>query len=118
MDPEKVITHLLKQTQAGSIAWTRTTPFEYMNSASDDHVDMAFIANHGGQSLAIYEERFKSWMDEDTSYWDARVVLDVVDGDHSLVWRFPPSMFLRDLLAAASYSAANVPKIFDDLMSH
>ena len=116
MEPEKVILHLLKQTQQGAINWDRVSPYRYMTEATNDKVDVVYVTELNGQHLALYEERYRAYTDEDSFYWTARRCLDVVSPDGERLWQFPSSIYLYDLLDAAAYKAANVPKIFEDLM--
>lgn len=119
MDTEKVIQRLLKQTQQGEIDWKRRSPapyFPYLIEATNDKVDVVYYAEVNGQNLALYEERYRYFTDEDTFYWSTRICLDVVSSMGERLWQFPSSIYLNDLLAAAAYKAANVPKILEDLM--
>ncbi|MDI1313230.1 hypothetical protein [Prosthecobacter sp.] len=119
MDPEKVIQRLLKQTQQGEINWTRVSAesrFPYLTQATNDVVDVVFTAEVNGRNLALYEERYKAYTDEDSFYWTARRCMDVVSPKGEKLWQFPTSAYLNDLLDAAAYKSADVPNILMDLM--
>lgn len=120
MDPEKVILNLLKQTQEGKIEWAITSPepqFRYLYLSTNDSVETVYTAQINGQRLALYEERYRHYTDEDVFYWSARICLDVVNEEGTRLWSFPASVYLIDLLKAAAYRAADVAQILKDLMN-
>jgi hypothetical protein len=120
METETVILKLLKETQKGELAWKRCNPesgFSYLFRATDDQVDAVFYAEKSGQHLALYEQKYRHFTDEDVFFWSSRYCLDVVSSSGEMLWQFPGSQYLSDLYSAAQYSAANVPSILDALMS-
>jgi len=66
------------------------------------------IVRFSGNYLRLCQVRYKYWTDEDRWNWDSRIVLDFVDSDGKLLWRFPPNPDIPELYETVRLSASGV----------
>lgn len=113
----KLIAYLNELTQKDKLQWERQEPPDAVVIGHNNRVDYVYTTVFEERRLRIYEERYKSWYDEDRYTWDTRVILDFVDFEGKSEWIFPYAPVLWDLLESVKYKSAHVDDFISEVLS-
>ena len=112
-----VIDELIKLTQHNTISWTIDEPSEGMNSF-DSKVDLIYRVYYSNNSVRIYENRYKYYVDDSQYVWDTRVVMDIVDEYDRVLWRFPYTSNMQELLKVIQFKNPQIQNFYDSILKN
>ena len=112
----QLVAVLNQLTQEGQLKWEAREPTSSINLRPDQLVDTSYETRFEDRRLRIYEEKYKSWIDEDRYTWSSRVVLAFVDGTGDNAWEFPPAAGITDLLESVKYQTAGVDDYLESVL--
>jgi hypothetical protein len=104
-----------KQTGANKMNWRNDEDHQEFQ-IDEEAVGYPIITKFGDKYLRIAQVRYKFWVDEDRFEWDGRVVLDFVDIQGKLLWRFPPNPKIPELYEAVRFSTSGVGNAIRDFL--
>ena len=110
------ITSLIRKTQDGTLQWRASPPADdLLVSTSDETVQTVYVAETAGRLVRLYSYTRRHWADEDASYWQEHVGLELSDENKKSWWRFPHHPAIADLLQAVRYRTVAVDQFLDRL---
>lgn len=111
-----IIDNLTELTQNNHISWERVDPGNLLST--ENKIDFAYIVEHLGRVIRIYEEEYKYYTDEETYHWSSRVVAEFIDEYGNMLWRFPKTRNAWDLLNSIRYEDVNVGDFLSDMLKN
>jgi len=119
MLPESKIDAFMKraieQSRSGDMRWTiDRSPQEF--ESDEEFVGYPSKTNLGSNYLRIAQIRYKYWMNEERWVWDSRIVLDFVDSDGKLLWRFPPNTEIPELYEVVRFASSGVADAISEFL--
>jgi hypothetical protein len=110
-----IVDKLIKSTQHNLISWTIDEPSEGMNS-SDSKVDLIYRAFYLDNNIRIYENRYKYYIDDSQYVWNTDVVMDIVDKDDRVLWRFPYTPNMQELFKVIQFKNPVIQGFYDAIL--
>jgi|SRR5579863_3583156 len=112
----KVIELLIRDTTEGRVKWKAAFPPNSRTQGTDDIIQDYFEAEYKGQTVAVFERRYRAYNDEtDSTYWASDYSFAFV-AYGNVTWETEDSPLLASLFKAAKESAADVDGILDALL--
>lgn len=100
-----IVFHFTKQTRKGEMRWERFDP--HIEDYSNFSIAEAYLSEYKGENIRlVVENRVRS--DGDVDYHFSRTRLYLVDNNGQLLWEFPVSIGLDDLLNTVRFQVNNV----------
>ncbi len=110
---EKTVKKLLALTQDQTLEWERILDTRRLTRGRDEIVDVAFQADHAGNTFLVYESRSPGMDADGHTYWSNRANIDLVDEDGVPLWSFPRMSTMSDLLEAIRVRSGRVEQRLD-----
>lgn len=110
-----IVDKLIKSTQHNLISWTIDEPSEGMNSF-DSKVDLIYRAFYLDNNIRIYENRYKYYIDDSQYVWNTDVVMDIVDKDDRVLWRFPYTPNMQELFKVIQFKNPVIQGFYDAIL--
>lgn len=114
---DQIISQLTRLTAEGKLKWTRTQPGRSLSGGTDSRFPFYCEAKYNDRLLAVVQERYEYFVPDTESFrWGEAIKLLMLDQDHQLMYTFPPSSGLSDLVDAVQEQLANIDDVFADLL--
>ena len=115
---EQAVFKIFRMTHLGELIWSRTTPPKNLRAGTDSVFPLYFEASYQGRRLALYQERYRFFVPEmETERWAERVCLAMLGSDGDVVYEFPLTRQVHDLIEAVRYKESNVEGLLDELIN-
>ena len=111
------IDELIKLTQHNTISWTLHEPSEGMNSF-DSKVDLIYRAFYLNNNVRIYENRYKYYIDDSQYVWTTNVMMDIVDEYDRVLWKFPYTPNMKELLKVIQFKNPKIQSFYDAILKN
>jgi hypothetical protein len=108
---------LIERTEAGNLRWTPNLEFCRKRGDDTEFVGPAYIAELGGKRIAVYEYRYKNFVDADEWFWDTRVGIDFIDESLNTEWTWPSPNGRLILLDVIRYRTSNADEFLNQILS-
>ncbi|HAR75049.1 MAG TPA: hypothetical protein DCR60_02285 [Psychrobacter sp.] len=110
---ERLISYLIQETIENSIKWKIQTPPESLTKNTDAFYPLFLITQYKDKSIGLYEQRFKSYEDEDVWFWATRPGLCIFT-DNYISYKYEKrSPALNDLFLKAADQVSGIDKLLD-----
>ena len=113
---DQVLHQVLLLTRKGTIKWS---PDELVERRIDSLVGRAYSGDFKTSRFALYEYRYKHYVDEDDWTWTFNVAFELVDRKGTMLWEVQSREVqgeLRELLNEVRTKSAGVETLFSQLM--
>jgi hypothetical protein len=110
-----IVDKLIKLTQHNFISWTIDEPSEGMNSFNSK-VDLVYRTFYLDNNMRIYENRYKYYIDDSQYVWNTDVVMDIVDKDDRVLWRFPYTPNMQELFKVIQFKNPVIQDFYDAIL--
>lgn len=104
-----LILKLIEETSRRSIAWSIEEVPEWFGGDSDEVINLFLVTSYRQQRIALYEARFRHFIDEQNFSWLSNVRIALLDNAGRLLWRYEgDDKELQELFQDARRSLAEV----------
>jgi hypothetical protein len=112
-----MVSKLNRATQEGVLVWKRRSAPDSIVAGNDDHIANFYGATWRTRNFGLYEERYRSWIDEDSFSWGSRLRLGLFDGSWELEYQFPGIAGIGELMESVQYQTAKVDQAVDTILN-
>lgn len=86
-----------------------------MNSFNSK-VDLVYRTFYLDNNMRIYENRYKYYIDDSQYVWNTDVVMDIVDKDDRVLWRFPYTPNMQELFKVIQFKNPVIQDFYDAIL--
>ena len=83
----------------------------------EEPVGYPSITHFADKYLRLSQIRYKYWADEERWSWEGRIVMDFVDFDGKLLWRFPPDPQIPELYEIVRFSTSGIASAIQQFLN-
>jgi hypothetical protein len=105
---------LVALTESGKLSWNRLVQFP---PRAEEIVGDAFRTAVQNHFIAVYEYRFRNFIDEERYVWETDVAIEFVDIEGRLQWRWPATPYRWQLIDAVRGQAAGAPEFLREFLA-
>lgn len=114
---DRFLDRLIEDTGAGRITWQREQPPEVPRPETEEYTGAVYLTTIKGQRFRLSPLRYRYYTGADRFVWTETVALEVIDERDTIVWRFPQSPKIPQLLETVQYAASGIERIIDDVLA-
>jgi len=114
---DRFLDRLVEDTSAGRITWQREQPPAIPRTHTEEYTGAVYVTTIKGQKFRLSPLRYRWYTDEDSFVWTDTVALELVDEHGTIVWRFPQSPQIPQLLETVQYASSGIERIIDDVLA-
>jgi len=108
---------LTRETNSGSLKWVSSTIPDSFKDGTEYKFPFCYICKFKGQTIGIYEKRFKYFTDEDEYYWTAEIGLYFLKNHNEVSWHYAEqSKIFLDLYESVVEQSSNIANVLDKLL--
>jgi hypothetical protein len=111
-DTGKAVQRLTDLTRKGKLVWSETST---LRSRREAVVGKVYTATYEGDRFAVYESRYKYYLDEDVWEWQPQVNIELIDEEGTLDWAWPENPEGWQLLEAVRFASSGAAKVLRKL---
>lgn len=109
MIANNLVIRLLGETSRRAISWSVEEVPHPIDRGSNFIVPIFLETSYQGQRIAVYEIKYKRFIDESEFYWASVVNISILDGVGRTLWKYEgDDPELNELLTDARRSLSNV----------
>lgn len=104
---------LLEETVKGGVQWSITDVPRNIREGTGNVHPLFVETNFKGSRIALYEERYRHFIDEDNFYWSARVCMAVLDEADRVLWEVWDEPEINELYRVTREKVAGVGRLLN-----
>jgi hypothetical protein len=108
---------LIQDTRSGRITWQTAKPPEAPRADTEEYAGPVYLATIKGQRFRLSPLRYRYYTDEERFDWLDAVALELVDLHDAVLWRFPGTPRVAQLLDAVQYASSGIERIIDEVLA-
>ena len=114
---DRFLDRLIQDTRSGKIVWHRASPPDLPRSGSEEYAGAIYLTTIKSQTFRLCPLRYRNYTDEVSFVWIDTVVLELIDNHDLVVWQFPESPQIPQLLETVQYASSGIEQIIDDVLA-
>jgi len=114
---DRFLNRLIEDTRSDKITWQREQPPDIPRTGTEEYAGAVYLTTIKGQRFRLSPLRYQYHMDENSYIWTDTVALELVDEHDTVVWRFPQSPQIPQLLETVQYASSGIERIIDDVLA-
>lgn len=104
---------LIEETTRNNLQWQISDVPRSLKEGSGS-IHPLFVESHfKGNRIALYEERYRHFTDEDTFFWSTRVCLAILDDQDRVLWEAWDEAEINELFQYVRQSVAGVSTLLN-----
>ena len=117
-DISTLITQLTWESVNGSVSWSLKDPPPSLTQGTFDLIPFYIECHYKSrQRIAIYERRYRHYVDEDQYYWASAIILVLFDDYDRVIYESnEPDVRINNLFSVARDNASNISGIVKSLI--
>ncbi|MCI0697221.1 hypothetical protein L0337_35110 [candidate division KSB1 bacterium] len=117
----EVVGKLTQLTQQGKIEWKEIGAPASFSHGKDTIIDFAYVTDYKNRKLIIYQQRKKNIHHDITgeiiiSWEEPKTALEIIDENFKVLWTFPWSRNIDDLLYSIRFKLEGIKDFFDKIL--
>ncbi len=108
---------LIDKTDSGELTWVSNHELCQRRADESEFIGPAYLTEFGGKQIAVYEYRYKNYIDADEWFWDTGVSIEFVNSELETEWRWPSPTGRMMLLDSIRYKTANADTFLHQLLT-
>ena len=110
---DATVEKLFRMTVQRELEWTESP---MVKRRVENIVGNAYETSAKDKSIAVYEYRYKHFINEEEWEWANEVSIEFVDGAGMMEWKFPQTGKEWDLIDAIRYQAARADQFLEEFL--
>jgi hypothetical protein len=98
---ENIVDALIEETQAGKIPWSPFRNGSRVPSPVANVRGLVYEGTYLGRRILVFEYEYERWVDEDRSFTETDVAIELIAKNSESTWRLPETRKRTLLLDAA-----------------
>lgn len=133
---DQAVLKIFQMTHKGELEWMSARAPVSLTAGTDGIFPIYFETEYQGRKLVLFRERsYRGLFDRETSAvqraakvmglvgdaeerWVIKDVLALADQDGNVLYEFPPSRQVRDLMETVKYKASGVQDFLDEILNN
>lgn len=110
----EIVDKLIELTQHGNLVWSGSDA-PYNLTSKDVRVGLVYKSHYLNKTLRVYHNQFKYYIDESSYVWDNEINFEIIDNNENVLWRFPATSNISNLLSAIQYQTSQVGNFYQEM---
>ncbi|WP_137191217.1 hypothetical protein [Stenotrophomonas rhizophila] len=114
----RLVKQLTWETVEGGVEWRLRDPPRSITAGTLDLIPIYIECRYEGrQTIGVYERRYRHYIDEDSYYWNAMIVLVLLDNEGRVIYESRESdILINNLFDVARDRASNLTGVLGALL--
>jgi hypothetical protein len=114
---QRFLDRLIQDTGSGRIKWRSLQPPKTPRTGTEEYTGSVYVATIKGQRFRLSPLRYRYYTYEDTFEWLDTAALELVDDQDAILWRFPGTPRITELLDEVQYASSGIERIIDEVLA-
>ena len=108
---------LIELTESGQMRWEQNRDLCRRREKDEEFVGPAYVTEYGGKRIAVYEYRYKQWLDAEKWDWERDVAVEFVDENFESEWTWPAPQRRGALLESIQYQTSHARQFLQAILA-